>query len=579
MSLTVGRYYKGNPKIKPQPWGAQADVRRGLLHHAEKLGINPHSLKIAYPAWEGGGLDVYNYALDPVKGTLENGAIFANGGVSCLTDTDVISTNLTVEDIGRGPNNLGTIGSFFFGYQKTVPVDDYYYWMSVASGAYFSLLMNPAVEDFKLYIASQNVHSDTAFGAKIIDGEKHYFGCSFFNSSPTKFALDGQLSIGANLTQSLASYTSQAVLFGGRGNATGRHCAGAQDNILMANEYWSEDTLQALTDNPYQLWQPYAPPVYFEIGEASSTVYTLDAESGSFTLTGTDADLLKHSLLSAGAGSLTLTGSDADLLKNFSLNAESGSFNLTGSDADLLKHSLLNAESGSLSLTGMDASLLKHSLLNAESGSFTLTGMDADLLRSYLLSAESGSFTLTGTSVDLLKHSILNAESGSFTLTGMDADLIYIPIGSHILYAETGYFTLTGMDADLIKHSVLSAESGSFTLTGTDADLLKHSLLSAESGSLSLTGTDINLLKHSILNAESGSFTLTGFPANLIHDPGSVPDWRKIQLISTVNILLSLESTCSPQINLESKDLLDIIRIISNINNQFNISSKIDLEE
>lgn len=64
-----------------------------------------------------------------------------------------------------------------------------------------------------------------------------------------------------------------------------------------------------------------------------------------------------------------------------SLTAESGSFTLTGSDVTLSYSgdTTLNAGSGSFTLTGADATLLHNRVLNAEAGSFTLTGADVTL--------------------------------------------------------------------------------------------------------------------------------------------------------------------------------------------------------
>lgn len=68
----------------------------------------------------------------------------------------------------------------------------------------------------------------------------------------------------------------------------------------------------------------------------STQNYTLTAESGSFTLTGNDVNLLVGRTLTADAGTFTLTGQDVNLLVGRVLTAETGQFTLTGNDANLV---------------------------------------------------------------------------------------------------------------------------------------------------------------------------------------------------------------------------------------------------
>jgi len=58
--------------------------------------------------------------------------------------------------------------------------------------------------------------------------------------------------------------------------------------------------------------------------------YTLNADGGSFTLTGQNADLLFGRVLAAGGGSFTLTGQDVTFSRTYVLQAETGLFTLTG---------------------------------------------------------------------------------------------------------------------------------------------------------------------------------------------------------------------------------------------------------
>ena len=179
------------------------------------------------------------------------------------------------------------------------------------------------------------------------------------------------------------------------------------------------------------------------------TAYTLAADSGAFTLTGTAASLLAGRKLTADAGSFTLTGTAANTLFGRKLTAEAASFALTGTDAALKAGRLLSAEAGAFTLTGTDATLTYE-----PAGSYTLT-------------ADPGSFALTGGDVGLIAARALSAEAGSFSLTGSDATLTYTPFTGYTLTAEPGVFTLTGGDAQLV-----APERGSSLLGGGNYDFL-----------------------------------------------------------------------------------------------------------
>jgi len=171
------------------------------------------------------------------------------------------------------------------------------------------------------------------------------------------------------------------------------------------------------------------------------------------------------------------------------INAESGTFTLTGQDAGLLADRNIIAESGNFSLSGQDAELLTNRLIQADSGTFILSGQEALLLANRIIDAESGSFNLSGQDIEFILERTINAESGIFSLIGNDANLIYSGIDK-ILNAESGSFILTGFDAELIKNSILDAESGIFNLIGFDAELI----WSGDTGIIGKVSVTIELL-------------------------------------------------------------------------------------
>ena len=248
--------------------------------------------------------------------------------------------------------------------------------------------------------------------------------------------------------------------------------------------------------------------VIFDYGAGST--YTLSADAGAYTLSGTTADVLLNRLLSAETGTYALTGQEANLLLGYLLNAESGSYTLNGQTANLLLNRLLATESGSLTLTGQNTSLLLNRLLSTESGSFTLSGVNVNLLLGRVLGAEAGSFTLIGTDVNLVYSGsatyTLTADVGTFTLTGTNASLLV----NRILTVDNGSFALSGQDASLLLNRLLAAGTGSFTLTGQDVSLLVNRILNTETGELILSGQDVSLLLNRLLSTQTGLLTLAG---------------------------------------------------------------------
>lgn len=227
-----------------------------------------------------------------------------------------------------------------------------------------------------------------------------------------------------------------------------------------------------------------------EFEAVNSSGVTLTADSGSFALTGQDADLIASRLLTADAGSLSLTGQDAALNAGRIISADVGEFALSGQDASLLAARTLSAETGSFSAPGPDTALTVDRIIGAESGSFALTGQDVGLEiespGAYSLTADAGAFTLAGQDTGLISDRLLTADTGEFDLTGVPADLTV----ERRLSAEPGTFNVSGFTAGLVAARLLSAESAALVLTGIDADL-RVPRIQAEAGSFALTGHDV----------------------------------------------------------------------------------------
>jgi hypothetical protein len=302
--------------------------------------------------------------------------------------------------------------------------------------------------------------------------------------------------------------------------------------------------------------------------------FTIEADPGAYTLTGSAALLEADRLLSVDPGTYDLIGTAADLLAGYRLSADPGSYTLTGSAAELIYTQpgafTIAADPGTYALTGSPATLTKASTLAAEPGVYSLTGAAALFPLTRVLLAESGVYVLFGYPADLthglvttsithlsafgvesrwdLTHSVtyvpewrlahglaprwtiqhllgpfdqgliirpsgntVEALPGSYSLTGGPASLIH----GRVLAAVSGVYTLTGVVANLLKATKFLVDPGLYTLTGADAALFEHSGFLAESGVYAVTGSPATLLKAKRLVADPGTYALTGSVATL----------------------------------------------------------------
>lgn len=109
----------------------------------------------------------------------------------------------------------------------------------------------------------------------------------------------------------------------------------------------------------------------------------------------------------------------------FTLNAEAGSYSIAGASAALLYSRKLAADPGSYSIAGASASLIAGRKLDASPGAYVISGLDAGLIAARKMPADPGSYAITGINASLRVQLKLNAESGSYTINGFAAALNY----------------------------------------------------------------------------------------------------------------------------------------------------------
>jgi hypothetical protein len=257
--------------------------------------------------------------------------------------------------------------------------------------------------------------------------------------------------------------------------------------------------------------------VHLAIKEVGPADFPLNAEPGSYAVTGVTATPLASRLVDAAAGAYALTGLDAGVFRGFPLNAESGAYALTGAGAGILATRLLDANPGVYALTGIAATVVVGRVLAGDAGVYVLTGLDATLqgpVGAFVLVADPGSYALTGAVAAILAQRILTADPGAYFITGQLAALV----ASRVVSADPGVYALIGAEAALLAQRLLSADPGTYGLTGEQASVLAARLLSGEVGVYVLTGAVADLIYATtgyVLNAETGIYVLTGAAAEL----------------------------------------------------------------
>jgi hypothetical protein len=252
------------------------------------------------------------------------------------------------------------------------------------------------------------------------------------------------------------------------------------------NRRLSDSELVALTQNPWQLYQPQR--FIFPLQSAAANAYSLDTTPGSYALTGSSATTLYDRLVDTTAGSYSLTGSSATTLYDRLVDTTAGSYSLTGSSATTLYDRLVDTTAGSYTLTGVSATLdvVAALTLDTTPGSYTLTGSSATLeyVAALELDTTPGSYTLTGSSATTLYNRLVDTTAGSYSLTGSSATALY----GRLIDTTAGSYTLTGSSATTLYNRLVDTTPGIYSLTGSPAELIASAGVSVNVTGVSGTG-------------------------------------------------------------------------------------------
>lgn len=237
--------------------------------------------------------------------------------------------------------------------------------------------------------------------------------------------------------------------------------------------------------------------------EATFAINAAPAETGTFALTGQDADFAKGFSLDARHTSLISTPESV----NFHLQKTggTGSFTLTGQSNGIAF--TMDAANGSFAQAGQ-ATFFGVTMV-AGNAAYQLTGQAANTATN--VKSGEGTFSTTGQDSNLLINRVITADAGSLTVTTQDNNF---DVADNFV-AAVGLFQYLTEDVAIRVNRYLLADSGAFTVTGSDNELIETNVLTAEGGTFTFTADDARLEPILTLPAGPGIFTLTGITAGV----------------------------------------------------------------
>ena len=277
--------------------------------------------------------------------------------------------------------------------------------------------------------------------------------------------------------------------------------------------------------------------------------YTLTADPGSYSKTGTEAGLLVDRKLDMDAGSFSLSGSIAALLKSYALDSESGLYSLAGQDINLLRDALINIDPGSYDVEAIDYGSEEYDsvFINGGFETYTIDGLDITLaINSFL-----GGSCYDNIDMDILKvyrvtfHYTYNsgaepsyrfawtddlssarwseqmAGTGTYTFYSLGTPYHGFGVGFGASSFAVSNLSIKEVisQVNLLKGSKIEIESGVYNKTGSNAELLKGNKIIVDPGSHVIAGSDVNFLLDRIIQIESGIYSIVGQDVTLIYTP------------------------------------------------------------
>jgi hypothetical protein len=231
---------------------------------------------------------------------------------------------------------------------------------------------------------------------------------------------------------------------------------------------------------------------------------------GSYSVTGSAANLLIGRKVTATGGSYSVTGAAANFIIGKKVIPVSGTFTVTGSAANLLVGRKASLTPGSYSYTGTPTnSQTRKVTIGATPGSYATTGTNTiKQLVARKTSMTPGSYSYTGTATNSQTRKVtLPATPASYSYTGTNTTAQLVGRKTSL---TPGSYSQTGIAATLTKGYRVSATPGTYVISGVNPSLRKTWRVTATPGTYVVSGTNTTKQFRGILMAStSGSYAIT----------------------------------------------------------------------
>ena len=308
-----------------------------------------------------------------------------------------------------------------------------------------------------------------------------------------------------NVSISDSGTPATSVFLGSDGVTTTDAMDGDLAIFAVWNVVLSDAQFEAL---PFSLaaWFAVQPKGIWLLDQDSTSQKVLDLSGGGANetgLTGTTVGTRSMPVFSYGAPILIRTR-DVAAGGAFSINADPGSYALTGSAGAPVAGRQVPASPGSYALTGAVAGVPAGRVVLAAPGSYLLTGSAAQLVAGRMISAAPGAYAITGFAAALeagVGFSI-TADPGAYAITGFAAKTV----AARTAVAAPGSYSITGISAQVVAGRAVTATTGSYAISGFPAVVAAGRMVVAAPGSYSVSGIAAVLLAAGELVIVTGRF-------------------------------------------------------------------------
>lgn len=257
-------------------------------------------------------------------------------------------------------------------------------------------------------------------------------------------------------------------------------------------------------------------------GVAWDETPTAAAVTFAWSWTGSDRPTAVWAEVAAAAGSLTV-------------DAPTGTYSLTGFAPSISRSLAISAPTGAYALSGFAPSVTASLIVAAPAGSYTLNGLAPALTRALNIAATGGSYSLTGYAPSIATAGAISVPAGSYAFTGY-APVIHVPTGSDATWggawatwgslgatwtvsatidAPAGSYSLSGFAPTLSVGLRVAAPVGAYTVSGFAPTLTRALAVSPPAGALTLTGFAPSISTAGVIGAPVGSYSLSGHAPTL----------------------------------------------------------------